>query len=414
MAPPAASLTVPGRSSTTSRPSFPAGPGRGAGMRCRIFAWLLCAALLTGGDLALAASVGPTPEQQEELGRGALADRQQVDDAFGRGVAAYEAGDYRIAYEWWIPMARSGDPAAQRNIAHLYRHGQGVEKDASRAVAWYRRAADNGLARAQANLAGMYLRGHGVEENHREAAHWFSKAALQGHVVAQYNLGLMYMRGLGVERNEAKATGWFYLAGKAGHEPSLDALGKLVRVQSGPVGPGLPPNENEELAPDDQPEMPSAAKPDAPAADNPAYVQDSQPANSATVVARLARALQSVFRRNPETGYVVPDEIPSLQQSSDDIDGLPTSASSFDTARRDLLPLAESGDADAQYELARLHLNGEDGDGSTALGYFWMARAAANGHATAKVEQARLRRILSAGDLDKGERLLADWQTGDG
>ena len=60
-------------------------------------------------------------------------------------------------------MTHSGDPAAQRNLAHLYRMGLGVAQDFVQAVSWCRLAAESGLAGAQANLAIMYLRGQGVE-----------------------------------------------------------------------------------------------------------------------------------------------------------------------------------------------------------------------------------------------------------
>ena len=60
-------------------------------------------------------------------------------------------------------MTLSGDPAAQRNLAHLYRMGLGVAQDFGQAVPWCRLAAESGLAGAQANLAIMYLRGQRVE-----------------------------------------------------------------------------------------------------------------------------------------------------------------------------------------------------------------------------------------------------------
>ncbi len=160
------------------------------------------------------------------LARPALAD-------FAAGVAAYDNGDYATAFAEWLPLAETGDPAAQRNIGHLYRKGQGVEQDLDSAVEWYRRAAEVGFARAQANLASMYLRGDGVPQDYAEAAKWFERAAIQGHDIAQYNLALMYERGLGVEQSEPKALAWYYNAARAGHKKAADRLGTLVISPTG-------------------------------------------------------------------------------------------------------------------------------------------------------------------------------------
>ena len=48
---------------------------------------------------------------------------------FASGLRSYEAGSYHAAYKEWLPLAEGGDPAAQRNLGHLYRLGQGVAKD---------------------------------------------------------------------------------------------------------------------------------------------------------------------------------------------------------------------------------------------------------------------------------------------
>ena len=155
------------------------------------------------------------------LARPALAD-------FAAGVEAYDNGDYATAFAEWLPLAETGDAAAQRNIGHLYRKGQGVEQDLASAAEWYRRAAEVGFARAQANLASMYLRGDGVPQDYAEAAKWFERAAIQGHDIAQYNLALMYERGLGVERSEPKALAWYYNAARSGHKKAADRLATLV------------------------------------------------------------------------------------------------------------------------------------------------------------------------------------------
>ena len=152
----------------------------------------------------------------------------EIDGPFKSGIDAYQSGDYVAAFKAWLPLAHSGDPAAQRNLGHLYRMGLGVGQDFSKAVEWYRRAAESGLARAQANLGNAYLRGQGVARNYRKAKTWFERAAAQGHTISQYNLALMYESGLGMVADDAEALKWFYLASKGGHGKALRKLAQLI------------------------------------------------------------------------------------------------------------------------------------------------------------------------------------------
>lgn len=159
---------------------------------------------------------------------------------FADGVRAYEAGDHKAAYESWLPLANRGDVAAMRNIGHLYRWGQGVEKDIGQAIHWYRMAAEKGFSRAQANLAAIYLQGdEGTPVDYAEAHKWFAAAAVQHLAVAQYNLGLMYELGLGVEKNEARALGWYNLAAKAGQTEAIERLSQLVKTTEPPLVSGV-------------------------------------------------------------------------------------------------------------------------------------------------------------------------------
>jgi TPR repeat protein len=191
---------------------------------------------------------------------------------FADGVKAYEAGDYAGAYAAWAPLAERGDVAAMRNLGHLYRWGQGVERDIQQAMHWYRRAAETGFARAQANLAAIYLQGdEGVSIDYAEAHKWFEAAARQGHAVAQYNLGLMYELGLGVEKNEAIALGWYNNAAKTGQPDALERLSLLVMRRDGndaakPLGAAAVPKA---AGGDDKTESDAAAAPANPSVQSP-------------------------------------------------------------------------------------------------------------------------------------------------
>ncbi len=147
---------------------------------------------------------------------------------FEEAVKAYEAGDYKTAMDEWMVLADKNDPAAMRNIGHLYRRGLGTDVNYERALHWYKRSAELGFPRAQANVASMYLKGQGVPQDYVQAADWFTKAARNGHTIAQYNLGLMYEYGKGVEKSASKALAWYNLAAKAGHPKALNKLSILV------------------------------------------------------------------------------------------------------------------------------------------------------------------------------------------
>ncbi len=197
---------------------------------------------------------------------------------FTQGVRAYEAGDYKGAYEAWLPLANRGDVAAMRNIGHLYRWGQGVEKNVDQAIHWYRMAAEKGFSRAQANLAAIYLQGdEGTPVNYEEAHKWFAAAAVQNLAVAQYNLGLMYELGLGVEKNEARALGWYNLAAKAGQPEAIERLSQLVKTTEPPLVSGV-------SIPVDGTPAPATPAPQAAAADSKTETAASTPAPAAAPV----------------------------------------------------------------------------------------------------------------------------------
>lgn len=189
------------------------------GTKARIARWASWAGVL----LCCVALAIATPAAAEE-----------AKSQFKQGVKAYEAGEYVAAFKVWLPLAYDDDPAAQRNLGHLYRMGLGVAQDFTKAADWYTRAAELGLTRAQANLGNMYLRGQGVEQDYEEALHWFERAAAQGHPISQYNMGLMYEAGLGIDADDAEAVKWFYLASKGGHAKALSKLALLISRNTPP------------------------------------------------------------------------------------------------------------------------------------------------------------------------------------
>ena len=89
---------------------------------------------------------------------------------------AYKKGNYKAAYDEWLPLAEKGSAEAQFNLAGMYAKGYGVTLDDKEAVYWYKKSAEQGYAKAQYNLGVMYLIGNGVNKSLSDAKHWLSLA----------------------------------------------------------------------------------------------------------------------------------------------------------------------------------------------------------------------------------------------
>lgn len=121
--------------------------------------------------------------------------------------------------------AEAGDAGAQFNLGLMYDNGEGVPKDAAKAVEWYQKAAAQGDASAQNNLGWMYDNGEGVSKDAVKAVAWYQKAAAQDHAEAQYYLGEMYAKGEGVPKNSAKAIELTQKAAAQGHVDAQFLMG---------------------------------------------------------------------------------------------------------------------------------------------------------------------------------------------
>lgn len=88
-------------------------------------------------------------------------------------------------------QASNGDHHAQFFLAKRLQKGQGVAKDANKAIYWYTRAAERNIAPAQLNLGIMYLRGEGVPANMNQGRAWLEKAANLGDNRASYALAMI-------------------------------------------------------------------------------------------------------------------------------------------------------------------------------------------------------------------------------
>lgn len=298
---------------------------------------------------------------------------------FASGVAAYDIGDFGTAYNEWLPLAREGDLAAQRNIGHLYRLGRGVPQDFAVAANWYRRAAEKGLTRAQANLGYMYLRGQGVDQDVEEAATWFHRAARHGHVISQFNMGLLYQKGVGVETDLNRAMGWFHLAGQAGHTQANQMLAALTAQ-------GRSPAPIEVLRADPFASS-AAALPAEPEEEETAALDEEAAVEDGPAPAQQQAAI----------GPDAEDEVEKGLLTYHDQD--------FKTAFSVWLPVAEAGNADAQFFLGGLYMDGAGVEEDLTRAHAWFRLAAEKGHPKAKEFLDLIRSIMTADQIETAERL---------
>jgi TPR repeat protein len=167
---------------------------------------------------------------------------------FQDGWNAYAKKDYKTARELWLPLAEQGELRAQFFMGFMHDMGFGVPEDDKEAIKWYQLAAEQGDSRAQLFTGYMYDFGRGVLENDQEALKWYQLAAEQGYAEAevnilklkkkatsqalqvlmddaelgiakaQYTLGVMYANGQGVPQNYQESVKWYQLAAKSGHD----------------------------------------------------------------------------------------------------------------------------------------------------------------------------------------------------
>ncbi len=152
-----------------------------------------------------------------------------------KGAEAWKRGDYATAFQYWLPLAESGDAKFQSNVGSLYYRGLGVPQDFAKALHWYQKAAAQGDAPSQYKIGLMFSNGEGVPQDHRAAATWYLKAAEQGRSPAQYNLGLAYARGEGVPQDLIQSYVWLDLAA-AGYQDTVDEGGDFYGYRDDALG----------------------------------------------------------------------------------------------------------------------------------------------------------------------------------
>jgi TPR repeat protein len=290
---------------------------------------------------------------------------------FQLGMAAYESGDYGEALAQWLPLAGRGHAQAQYRIGRLYFYGRGVEQDISEAAEWYRKAAEQGHARSQSNLAIMYEEGSGLPRDDEQAARWYAKAAEQGRAVSQNNLGRMYEEGRGVPQDEERAAELYARAARQGHAEAQYRLGRMYEE-----GRGVPADSKKA-----EKWLRKAAKNGYAAAQLPTGPPQKQVVarEGAWVEIEIDDEFDRGLERDLDTGSI-PAGAAAATAGDFDAGLAAHERGDYATAAREWQPLAEAGDAEAQFRLGTLYRLGQGlPEDRTAAGR-WYLEAAQQGH----------------------------------
>jgi uncharacterized protein len=140
--------------------------------------------------------------------------------------------NYPEALKWIRKAVAQKFPAAEGNMGNLYLSGNGVPKDAKKAIRWYQLSSDHGDEEGLAHLARMYQLGEGVAKNPRKAVELYQQAIKRGSLNSLRNLGAMYATGDGIPKDLAEAGRLFQAASDKGDMASTNALGKLFYERS--------------------------------------------------------------------------------------------------------------------------------------------------------------------------------------
>ena len=223
-------------------------------------------------------------------------------------------------------------------------------------VYWCRLAADQGFALAQDFLGWAYANGKGVDQNYDLGEKWMHRAADQGLVAAEYDLGYLLEHEFNKSgqqvANFAVAAEWYRKAADQGHVKAMLKLAELYDY--GKLGDDQRPN-------------------------------------------CIPWYLKAAAQGNAEAQAAV-GELPKYYPNSELLKSVDTIAA--------LRQSAESGNFDAQFQLAKRYQTGDGVPKDAAEAFKWMQKAAQNG----KIQSSSVGDAIYALALmyEKGEGVLPD------
>lgn len=136
-------------------------------------------------------------------------------------------GNPAQAIVWMTKAAEAGNAGAQYALGKLYRDGNHVKKDISKAVSMFTAAAEQKNEYAAYQLGKFYLSDEGISKNVPEAVKWLTLSSDLGNAYAQYALAKLYFTGDSVPKNVGEAIRLFTLSAEKKNEFAAYQLGKI-------------------------------------------------------------------------------------------------------------------------------------------------------------------------------------------
>lgn len=128
--------------------------------------------------------------------------------------------DYKKAWVLYEQAASMGSIWSHYMLGVMSQKGQGVEKNAKKAVEHYQTAADAQHPLSVFNIGVIYQVGFKgqIESDLKKAAQYYELGAELGHAQSAYNLGAVLHAGLNGSPDLIEAYNWYRKAASLGHE----------------------------------------------------------------------------------------------------------------------------------------------------------------------------------------------------
>ena len=120
-----------------------------------------------------------------------------------------------------------GKSEAKYQLGFRYSTGDGVEKNANKAVDLWNKSAQNGNVNSQVSLGFAYLHGEGISQDFSKAIYFMNKAAEQGKADVATYLGGIYFNGEYTPKDIPKAIDYFSSAAALNEPQAQGILGEL-------------------------------------------------------------------------------------------------------------------------------------------------------------------------------------------
>ena len=163
-------------------------------------------------------------------------EKADVAAATVRAQTLWKRGDQAGAIAYYRPIAAEGAAEAEFAMGTLYNNASGRLHDEHEAADWFQKAADQHFAPAERELARLYRYGNGVTKNDAVSLKLMRAAASAGDGEAQTDLAIAYDDGvLGLPHDPTQAQAWYgRAASKGGIVAQVNLSNLLFKGAAGP------------------------------------------------------------------------------------------------------------------------------------------------------------------------------------